>query len=312
MSSFILNESSTTPIFLTERNHVPKALLLDFRFFQRIHALSIPIGMFYRDIHWRLKEYKRWVALYKRAVTIPCYWLEWFAYRRWVDQLFLPSLMMAEALPTAWPAHRISALPPGCREDGQSSDRHPPVPGMVRLFYVGGVTPPIYDIQPLVHLIRGVDGISLTICCPEAEWEKAQAYYSVSESLNISVVHASGDGLRPYYAQADVSIFFPRPHPYLRFAMPVKLFEAIEYGIPVIIYGDSEASRLVDSEGIGWSATGIEQLHQLLLHLQENPQEITAAQKRVKSAQPRHTWAHRARTAADVLGSVYPPSITVL
>jgi len=64
-------------------------------------------------------------------------------------------------------------------------------------------------------------------------------------------VHASGRDLDPLYDEADAVAVVLRPHDYLGFAMPVKLFEAMAYGLPVVASAGTEAQSVT---GFSWSS----------------------------------------------------------
>lgn len=50
---FVYSESSTMPTLLTEPHHLPTHPCLDFGFMAYCKRHGIPVGLFYRDIHWQ-------------------------------------------------------------------------------------------------------------------------------------------------------------------------------------------------------------------------------------------------------------------
>jgi glycosyltransferase involved in cell wall biosynthesis len=200
----------------------------------------------------------------------------------------------------------LSPLFPGCDvrnlSDAERRDDHAPS-DRLELFYVGGVTPPLYDLKPMFDVVQAMDTVCLTLCCRESEWEKAKSYYAPLDGAKVQIVHAFGDGLRPYYARADLFGLIWKPHPYLDFAMPLKLFEALGYGVPIVASAGTEAARFVSQEGIGWVASTAGELRQLLSHLQAHPLIVAETRKHVKAVRRRHTWLARAQTVVDILAS---------
>lgn len=169
------------------------------------------------------------------------------------------------------------------------------------LFYVGGVTPPLYDLRPLFDAVRGMEGISLTLCCRDAEWEQVKSYYAPIDESKVCIVHANGEGLKTYYWHADLFALIWRVNPYLSFAMPVKIFEALGYGVPILTTDGTEASRFVAKEGIGWVVSTMDELRELLSYLKTNPQAIAEKRRRVETVREHHTWQVRAQMVANIL-----------
>jgi len=90
-------------------------------------------------------------------------------------------------------------------------------------------------------------------------------------------------------------------HPYLDFASPVKVFEALGYGVPIITVAGTEAGRFVEQEGIGWAVADKTELRRLIERLRDNPSELLRIRQAVQAVRWRHTWVARAQEVARVL-----------
>ncbi len=303
---FIYSESSTMPTALTEVHHYPVYPLLDFGFFKWARNNSIPVGLFYRDVYWRFRHYKNNVNLFKRAVTIPFYKYDWLHYKRLVDHLFLPSLKIQSVLPSSW-NKTISALPPGCHIKSpdidqrvhNKSDRNSN--SKLRLFYVGGVTPPVYNLRPLFQTISGLKNLHLTLCCRNKEWDIARDLYVDNERENLNIIHLSGAGLQNCYEKMDIFALLWGPYEYTDLAMPVKVFESIGNGLPVLTFAGSEISRFIQREGVGWVINTVDEAKTLLNHLSKNRFLIEEKKHSVLKVRENHTWEVRANTVAKML-----------
>jgi glycosyltransferase involved in cell wall biosynthesis len=299
--SFVYSESLSIPTLMTKRNFLfPR---LDFAFFAWCREHGLPVGLFYRDIHWRFEQY---TPSLRRSIAIPLYWYDWLNYRRTVDHLFLPSLAMREALPTEWPKSRISPLFPGCdRPDvAQAPQAHnglPINPKDLTLFYVGGLTPPLYDLQSMFEVVGNLDNVSLIVCCREPEWARVQDYYRPLLTSKFHIVHAHGEDLATYYAQADVFGLFWEPTPYLDFAMPVKLFETLGYAVPIVTTAGTEVARFVAREDIGWVVKTPAELTALLTRLRDDRTAIAEKRARMLAIREQHTWQARAQMVAETM-----------
>ncbi len=294
---FLYAWSPTTPTLFAPPNR--RHPLMDAAFFRWCRRHSIPVGLFYGDVHYRFDHYVQNVSRRLRRRMLPLFWYDWQVYRMTVDHLFLPSLRMADYLLSDWPRGRMSPLMPGAFcVDLPGHDRLPGDP--VNLFYVGGIVPPLYDLKPLIDVVRSLPGVRLTLCCREAEWSEWRDYYGPVDGGQVRVVHASGAGLEPYYAQADVFAAFWR-HPYLGITLPVKLFEALGHGLPSIVAGGTEMARFVTEEGTGWVADTDAELRALLTSFTSEPGAVAERRGRAEAVRGRHAWQARAQMVAGVL-----------
>ena len=302
MISFVYSESRSIPTLLTEPHRLPRFPLMDFRFLRAMREARVPVGLFYRDIFWRFQMYRTMLSWPGRAMAIPLYWYDWRWYQRAVDHLFLPSQGMAAHLPTPWPAERLSALPPGIRLlDIAGSSENPRRAETLQFLYVGGVRPPSYDLTPLLTVVRGLPGVKLTLCCRPEEWDAARARYAPLINDQIDVVHRTGEELRELYANADLFALLREPHEYLDFAVPVKLFESVGYGLPILSLAGTEAARIVDKYELGWVLGSTASVRPLVEQLQCTPALLDEKRVAVLRAQEQHSWRARAREIASKL-----------
>lgn len=305
--SFIYSEARSIPTLLTEPNRLPRFPLLDFRFLRAMRKIGTPIGLFYRDIYWRFEMYHGIVPWWGRSITIPLYWYDWWWYQRVIDHIFLPSLAMKEHLPTIWPNNRMSALPPGAQpilsfkqEYSGSHVANQPL----RLLYVGGIQPPIYDISPLLQIVQKTPETILTLCCRQDDWNRLKSFYTPLISKQIKIVHESGSTLTNLYTLSDIFVLFRQPHEYLDFAVPVKIFEALGHGIPILTLIGTEAARIIQNEGMGWVVKDMEEAQLLLGTLHSRPEMIDTVRNKMREILELHTWKARAREVAFRLDKI--------
>ncbi len=293
---FVYSEPPTAPIVVVNRD-LP-SFWVDLAFLHWCKRASIPVGLFYRDVYWRFELF-RTVEWYKRLLMIPLYWFEWLQFRQCVSHLFIPSLDMAAALPTRWPESHFSALPPGCEPTVQKDGQNFVEP--LNLFYVGGIVPPLYDVSPLLAATSDLPGITLTFCCRETEWAEMKNYYQPFGLSQLKVVHVHGKELVQYFVEADIFCLIRKPHPYLKFAMPVKIFESLGYGLPLITTAGTATADFIEREGIGWVVANSTEFRELISRLQNNPDEVEKKRVQAETTRYNHTWQRRAQAVVDVM-----------
>ncbi|EWS80770.1 glycosyl transferase family 1 [Brachybacterium phenoliresistens] len=289
----LYSENSTQPNVLATSIRRGVAPLLDARILAWAHRSRIPAGEFYRDIYWRFSTKLTEVRTPRSLLMQLAYRFDLEVLRRTGTHVFLPSLAMGPELP--YPRDRFSALPPG------TDVRESPTPSGVHLFYVGGLGAD-YGLHACVEAVSATPGVSLTLCVPERDWTANAAAYQGYLSDRIRVVHATSRELAPYYAQASACVLFVEPTPYRRFAAPVKFFEYLGYGKPILLSEGTLAGDMGAELGIGIPiAYTAEAFAAALSELQEDPQRLPALARRAEEVRSAHTWQARVQEAISVL-----------
>lgn len=290
---FVYAEASTAPTCLNDPHHLPTHPIADWQFFRFLHRSGLPIGLFYPDVHWRFPFYKAVVPPIRRRLAAVLYRFDLWWYREVVDLMFMPSARMRLSVPGWEKSDRVVGLAPGgvCEPLGVTRRK-----GELHLFYVGSVAPPLYDIRELLAAVAQVPGVFLTVCCPASE---APLVASVS-CERISIVHEHGDALRERYRACDVACLVYPPEPYREFAMPVKMFEAIGFGRPVLISTGNVAADFVERTGTGW-VVDAQSLTPTLEQLAGEAGLVQQRHEAVVLQQDDHSWQSRAQFVADCL-----------
>jgi glycosyltransferase involved in cell wall biosynthesis len=290
------SENSHLPLRLVGERHLPRWPSPDVALCHLLHRRGIPHGVYYRDMYWRYADFRRQVGWGKYALAWPFYHEELRLYRACGMQVFVPSAEFAAETPVI-PPERLHPLPPG-----ETAHPLPPVTAAppLKLIYVGGATPPRYDLTPLFDHLAAVTHLPLhlDLVTPAGPWAACRDAYRLPP--NVTVRHAAGAELAPLLTAADLALLWYDPHPYRRLALPVKLYEALGFGLPVISFGDNPVSRFVTAHRAGWvaEATAGEAFWTTLL---ADLPALAAAKERVRVLRQEHTWEARARTAAAIL-----------
>jgi glycosyltransferase involved in cell wall biosynthesis len=143
----------------------------------------------------------------------------------------------------------------------------------------------------------------LVVCCRQDEWRKASSRYEGLLSGNVRIVHAQGEGLAPYYQEADLFLFAHAPYGYMDLAMPFKIFEAVSYQLPILAFAGTEAARWIQEEGAGWAVRDPAELIALISRLRDNPDLVAEKRIRFRELARKHSWTNRAMSVASELGA---------
>lgn len=291
---FVYSEASARATLLTEQNHRPYLPpYVDFQFFKFLKKNGISLGLFYRDIYWKSPNYKKRLSFYKRIPAYFLYWLDLYYYAKFLDILFIPSLEMSRLLPKSlqkiaveWlPGHAVQNIPPRLIPKNEKD---------IKLFYVGGVGAPYYDITPLLKVAK--KGVNTLIYCRKNEWLSCESYQD-ELSPYVKIIHnKSLKELDDPYRNSNFFAILRNHDDYLNFAVPLKLFEAIGYCLPIITVGGTKLAELVMKNGIGWVLDDLNKINwqKLLLEYESKVNNLFIIRNQ-------HSWIARAEFVSEKL-----------
>lgn len=296
----LYSESSTMPTLLTEKNHFPLHPFLDFGFFAFCKKNGIPIGLFYRDIHWNFEQYE--LNRTKKKITRFFYLYDLKKYNQLIDCIFLPSIEMQQYVPVLSTQKKIRELPPGIDYSPFETEGFKSQESALKILYVGGIGK-LYQMHELTNAANSLDKIALNICTRKEEWEREQENYNeVSSSKNIHTVHLEGEKLDDFAKKHQLASLLVYPTAYWKFAMPLKLFYYLSQHLPVIASKGSKAAKFVEENNVGWTVNYDKAaIQELLIYLQNNPDEIEKKVSTVQQVISKHTWENRAQQIIKTL-----------
>lgn len=297
---FVYSESSTMPTILADPHHLPRHPFLDWRFFSFSRSAGVPVGLFYRDIYWLFDRYKKSMHPFKVWAALAAYRYDLWVYQRTLDKVYLPSVEMGSYIP--WlDRDKMAALPPGCvLHHDESSAPTRSSQGMLRLFYVGGMSSH-YKLHELFKAVSQLPQVELTVCTREDEWMAVRdGYYPLTPNINI--VHETGERMESYLRNCDVAVLSVQPGEYWKFASPVKLYEYIGFHKPILASDDTLVGSFVLKHNIGWTVQYSEEaLTEALVRMLYNRVEIDYMRNNVVNVARDHTWQARARQVIEDL-----------
>ena len=296
---FLYSESSTMPTALTDYHHLPLHPFIDFKFFKLLKSKNIPIGLFYRDIHWMFEHYGKNLSWYKKHLALFFYNFDLKNYEKYVDVLYLPSLGMGDFIKKKVSTTIFKELPPAHSiyvSDGDFSKNE-----KLNLLYVGGVGEN-YNIKTIFNAVKNKKNILFTICTRESDWKMVENEYgSIPE--NIKIVHKSGDDIKDLYKFADIGVLYVEPKKYWSFAVPFKLYEYIGENKPILSTQGTFVGDLVSSLDIGWSLEYNEiSLNNFFENISCN--DIEQKFKNLLNVRCNETWQARANQVAENLSGL--------
>lgn len=290
---FLYSENSTQPNVFSTTIRDGFAPTLDTRIMRMANNSKIPVGMFYRDIYWKFSSEKNGL-LARLSPTF--HKLDMKGYLKAHTHFFLPSEQMAEYLDLPEKTS-YSALPPA----GDSNQVLPLPDSALTLFYVGGIGAH-YKLNAFIDAARSIPQIRVNLVTRKKQWDEAIASYPTFQSPQIHPYHLNANELDDLYAQSHIGVLAVEPSDYRRFAVPLKLFEYLSRGRPILVTEGTEAARIVSSFNAGWVVPyTAEAIAATLRRLQGNRAEVQAKAANAVSAAKVNTWADRARTVADTL-----------
>lgn len=268
---------------------------LDIAFLGLARSLGIPILTYVRDAYQLFEDYYRTDSL-RRWIGARAFGPALRALRAASTRIAVPTAGLARAIGVAAPDAVL--LPPGAPApvdvERSASAR--------RLLFVGDARLPAHGADRLVAAVelaraRGLD-VGLDVVCrpgqeppvPHPDW--------------LRIRRAEGSGIHRLLGDVLATVI-PRPRgPYNDVALPIKLFDYLSYGRPILATDCTEQARVVTDAGAGIvTGDSVPALADAITRFASaSPDELDRWSANAHDAARGASWEHRARRIVDVLG----------
>lgn len=233
-------ESPSGPIF----NFVDLKLII------KLHKLGVPISYFLRDAFWLFPSWMKAGQLKNRIITVMNK-VTLRVLKKNCDLVYFPTRSMAELFGFI-NFKSVDILPPA--GDCHNFKNRNCDDLVYNAIYVGAVS----EVNGTFELVKAFEllnsenfNIDLTIVARKPEWNSIKDKIGDKEKSWLKIIHASGKELNDIYANADVAIFPRQADEYIDMAMPVKAFEYLSFGKPIVCTMRTELKRFIELNNCG-------------------------------------------------------------
>lgn len=283
----------------------------DLYLLQKLHAQKVPIGLFYRDAYWMFPEYGadgKKISIQEKIKLFVIKWMQkrdLWVFKRTCDHIFFPS----ESMANYFHFKSQSMLPPGCviRNDSYYAYEKCAQKETLTFIFVGGAARnhgTFLTMEAFEKVNQNGKIARLIYVCPEKQWNTIKDEVYKKEYADwLSIYHVSGDEkLAPLYEKADVALLTAPSTEYRNFAVPVKIYEYISYGKPILVTNCHETEKVILKNQVGWSVPdNVSSVYSKILFLYEHQKEIYKKQSFCKKACINNLWINRAKEVLNVL-----------
>lgn len=264
----------------------------DYIIYTAVYRRKVPIGVFYRDAYYRFPEW--WgKSGYKKYELLLRYKADWTLFRSLAKAIFFPTETMAGYFnfDTRVP------LPPGAEEKFINRKKET----VDTAVYVGGMSER-YGGKLLLESFREINRsrkLALNLVCRRDERVFTEGY---EDDPWLNIYHVSGRELDEVYEKSDFAVIPILKNDYNDFAMPVKLFEYLSYGLPVVSTDCLEMARFINDNGVGIVAgDNTERFAAALEKMSGDTVLYESLRRNVTDAVNKNLWIHRVETIENTL-----------
>lgn len=264
----------------------------DRQLIRKLHRMGVPTGYFCRDFYLKFrKDFPRrsdslinyakdviWELLQKKTDKV----------LRCCDIVYLPSDECKEL----FEYRDMRSLPPA----GEDKIITRQVPNYTCI-YVGGIIGH-YNCDLLLetfeYLYQKNHSYHLILVTRKEKWNSY--FHPLKNAKWLEVYHTSGEGLTPLYKRASLGLIVLKTGiTYNNYGIPVKIFEYISYGLPVVAVNCKAIAKMINSDRIGLVAeSSVEDIAIKIEELLNNPNEYNSNCKIIRNTlQKKHLWKHR-------------------
>lgn len=231
-------ELPTGPIF----NKADKKLI------KKIHSKNIPIGVFYRDMHWKYPDWA-WADMskIKKTVLICMHKSDLMLFKKCCDIVYMPSKEVLEKFSSV-SFKKKDVLPPGCGKPAC-----PDYKIKKKIFYVGGVryADGVDDaLEAVARLNDEGERIEFVLVTKKEELIHLRRQDLLDKEW-LTLDEGSGEYLEQYYAECDLGILPKKRHFYMDMAISVKTLEYISHNLPVLSTDCPAMARFIEDNKCG-------------------------------------------------------------
>lgn len=286
----------------------PLFFACDRQLIRKLHALHVPIGLFYRDAYWRFPElvgdsskHRSLKDKLKSKLIFLMQQRDWKLYKNCCKRIYFPTKLMS----SYFDCEQAGVLPPGCTNNYKKEKPGNSIP---RAIYVGGATelygvPLLLDAGALVNEKKTV--LNICIVTSEQGWnsflEKHPKYNAPFSWIELHHLDA-GLELEALYRTCDFAIIPRVKNTYHDFAFPVKLSEYLSHLLPVVSTDCFETEKFIEAAKIGITAKDTAtEFAEALLKMTEDNQLRDRCYKNSIVAREQNLWTRRAETVINDL-----------
>jgi glycosyltransferase involved in cell wall biosynthesis len=265
----------------------------DYPFILKIQKNNVPFSVFYRDTYWKFPEYSSKKGI-KKPIYTAAHYTDCKIFSELADIVYFPSDFASEI---SFSASTTDTLPPGCNPTKSVQDGN-----VNTIIYVGGILGG-YGIQNLIQTmdLLSEEDIMLNLVCRENEYSQiSEKKKKKINDLSIDVLHRSGDDLIPLYKKSDIGIMPRKDTYYNNMTMPVKMFEYISFGLPIVATNCKKISDFIQATNCGRVCEqNPKKYAENIKYLCENEETTTKLSNNAHIAAKSNTWRDRAQKVCD-------------
>lgn len=264
---------------------------LDYMFFKFCHS-NIPMTIFYRDCFWKTKEYFKKVNL-QVIQSYVRFHFEFLIFRKYFDHFFVPT----ESFGNFCKFKKKSILPPAGLIKTQKNKYRKWRP--FNIIFAGNAKAGYEIIFKIMEILNSEsEDIHLHVISDDIPKASVK---------NVFYHRTSFDNCKLILNKSHIGINVLRKTKYYNLALPLKLFDYLSWGLPIVATNTYEMKKFINSNEVGLTVEHNEKAFaKAILNLKNNKKIYNKFQENaLRIITESHNWDKRVNTIVDKIREIH-------
>lgn len=257
---------------------------------------KVPIGVFYRDAYWKFASWYEVKGL-KRIIINLMHVFDLYIFNNVCKVIYFPSISMKDLFNLK---PKTYALPPGAEKNIYIEKNNFDAKTIIYVGAVGGNNGTDMMLEALDIVYQYNKDVKLILIVRNVNEDIKK---HINKPWLEVITNVSGiEQLKKYYYMTTYAIIPRKKDIYMDFAVPIKLYEYISFGVPIISTNCREIKHIIEDNQLGLiTDDDVNILASVILEAFKDEEKYNCFKTNLKKYIMNNTWENRIKEIESTL-----------